>query len=325
MFRIFVLAALTVSVGLAGFTISQTGRIARAFPPRGQFVEIDNARMHYTERKPDRQARATVLLLHGASGNQADMMVPLGDRLAAEGFRVLAFDRPGHGWSQRPGGRADASPAVQAALIRRAVEMLGVDKVLLVAHSLAGVVATNLAIEHQSFVSGLVLVAPVTHPWPGGIEAYYTVAATRVIGQLFTRLLVMPMALLRFESGLEFVFKPNVPPTDYLQRTGAQLVLRPSSFMANAQDVAGLHAFVEKQAPRLPEIKTPTAIVTGDSDTIVLTHIHSYGSAKEIPGATLKVLPNVGHSVHWAEPQAVVDAVLEVAGRGAQATEVGAR
>ena len=62
-------------------------------------------------------------------------------------------------------------------------------------------------------------------------------------------------------------------------------------------------------------ITAPTAIVTGDHDGVVLAHVHAYGSARDIPHATLKVLPGVGHSPHWADPDAVVASVLEVAGR----------
>ena len=62
-------------------------------------------------------------------------------------------------------------------------------------------------------------------------------------------------------------------------------------------------------------ITAPTAIVTGDHDGIVWTTLHAYGSAKLIPGATLTVLPGVGHSPHWADPDSVVAAVLSVAAR----------
>lgn len=314
MLKIILLATLAIIAGLAAFTLWQGARIAAAFPPAGKFVEIDGGRMHYTERRPDGAPRGTVLLIHGASGNQADMMVPLGERVAAQGFRVVAFDRPGQGWSDRI-SRRDASPAVQADRLRRAAEKIGVDRAIIVAHSLAGVAATNLALDHRDFTAGLVLVAPVTHPWPGGIAAYYTLASTPVIDQIFARLFVMPIGVRALEPGLAGVFAPNPAPSDYLDRTGVALVLRPEAFMANAQDVAALYDFVTGQSPRLAQIEAPTAIVTGDTDSIVLTHIHSYGSAREIPGATLNVLKGVGHSPHWVNPQAVVEAVSEVATR----------
>ena len=323
--RLIGLGFLLLIVGLAAFTQWKSAEIAARFPPTGQFVDVDGGRLHYTQRAAVGRERGTVVLIHGASGSQADMMIPLGDRLAALGFKVVAFDRPGHGWSDRPDGRRDASPARQAQLIRQGAEHLGIHQAIVVAHSLAGVLATNLAIEQLDFTAGLVLVAPVTHPWPGGVALYYTLAATPVADEIFTRLLSLPIGLAAIPAGVDGVFAPNTPPPDYAEQTGVQLLLRPSEFMANSEDVNVLHDFVTRQAPRLHEIKAPTAIVTGDSDGVVLTHIHSDGSARDIPGATLKVLPGVGHSAHWVDPQAVVDAVAQVADRVGEKALVGAR
>ena len=153
---------------LAAYTRWESGRIGLRYPPRGAFVAVTGGRLHYTEQPPTGAERATVLLLHGASGNEADMMLPLGAPLAARGFRVIAFDRPGYGWSDRPDGSDDSRPERQASLIREALAGLGIHRVIVLGHSLAGVVSTNLALDHQDLTQGLVLLAPVTHPWPGG-------------------------------------------------------------------------------------------------------------------------------------------------------------
>ena len=306
-----------LSLVAAGFAYThwRAARIAADFPPRGRFEASIGGRLHYVERPAVGTLRATVLLLHGASGNQADVMGPLGDRLAALGFRVIAIDRPGHGWSERPGGRADASPARQAALIRAALARLGITQAIVVGHSWSGALAANFALDHADFTQGLVLLAPVTHPWPGGVTWYYTPASTPGLDQLFTRLLTLPAGERSLDAGVRSVFAPHPPPPHYARATGLALVLRPAEFMANAQDVAGLKAFVTAQAPRLSGIRAPTVIVTGDKDGVVLTRIHSYGSARDIPGAVLVVLPGVGHSPHHSAPDAVADAIEGVAKR----------
>ena len=310
---LLVIGALAVSYGL---TAIETERIGRAYPPMGSFIPIGGgARLHYTERRPAGAPRGTVVLLHGASGNQADLMLPLGDRLATAGFRVIAPDRPGHGWSDRPDQEADASPARQATLIRRGLESMGIRHAIVLGHSLAGAVAVSFALDQADFTDGLVLLAPVTHPWPGGIAWYYTPAASPLIGPLFNRTITMPIGLLSIGAGVRAVFAPQEPPPDYARRIGASLVLRPDEFQANAQDVAHLKAFVEAQAQRMGAITAPTAIVSGDHDGVVLTRIHSLGSLRDIPGATLKLLPGVGHSPQWADPASVVAAVVEVADR----------
>ena len=309
------IVAIAVPVTLYGVTAWQSARISAQFPPQGQFVEVGKGRLHLTQRQPQGAMRGTIVLIHGASGNQADMMLPLGDRLAAKGFRVVAVDRPGLGWSDRPDGRADASPARQAKLIREALEKIGIDHAIIVAHSLAGAIGVNFALDQKDFTQGLVLISPVTHPWPGGIAWYYHVAATPVVDEIFSRLISLPVGLASLQTGIEHVFAPQKPPANFLQITGVPLVLRPETFMANAEDVAGLEDFVTLQAPRMPQIRLPVAIVTGDQDKVVLTHIHSYGSARDIPGATLKVLPGVGHSPHHSDPDAVVASIVEVADR----------
>jgi pimeloyl-ACP methyl ester carboxylesterase len=310
------LVPLALALLLFVFTRIMAARIAAANPPSGAFVSVAGGRLHYTELPARGAERAVVALLHGASGNQADMMLPLGKGLSERGFRVFAFDRPGYGWSDRPDGRADADPRQQARLIHEALATLGVREAIVVGHSLAGMTSCALALDFPAFTRGLVLVSPVTHPWPGGgVDLYYEIAAAPVIGELFTETIALPAGLLAMRTALTGVYAPQEPPPGYIARAGLELVLRPASFRANAQDVAAAYAAVVEQAPRLRDIKAPTAIVTGDHDSVVLTKVHSYGSARDIPGATLTVLPGVGHAPHWAAPEAVIDAVDSVAKR----------
>src|SRR6478752_6963598 len=131
---ILVLVAFVAAVfgGLAAYSAYGVRGVERAHPPGGRFVEVAGGRLHLLELGP--ADAPAVVLLHGASGNLADMRVALGDRLAAA-HRVILVDRPGHGWSDRPDGPADASPARQAALIHQALERIGVTRAILVGHS----------------------------------------------------------------------------------------------------------------------------------------------------------------------------------------------
>src|SRR5215210_2040147 len=95
------------------------------------------------------------------------------------------------------------------------------------------------------------------------------------------------------------------------------LVLRPGAFRANAEDVSGLYAFVARQSRRYGAIRAPTAIVSGEADTIVWTNLHSRSLEREIPGARLVVLPGVGHMPHHAAPDIIareIEAVAAAAG-----------
>ena len=254
------------------------------------------------------------MLLHGASGNQADLMVPLGAPLAARGFRVQDFDRPGHGWSDRPDGEeGDASPARQAVLIAEGLHRLGVADAIVVGHSWSGALAAVFALDHRDVTGGIVLLSPVVYPWPTGIEWYYGPAASRWLGPAFTHVVTLPVGQLLLPAGVASVFSPQPVPPHFAERTGVELVLRADEFENN--DLFHLHAFVTELGPRLPGIAIPTAIVAGDGDTIAPAYFHGVRLAREVRGATIDLLHGRGHSPQWSDPGVVVAAIVSVADR----------
>lgn len=317
---------LAVIVALVAVSAAMTAigarLIARAYPPTGTFVEADGIRLHVVDL--DRRAKPVaddppVVLLHGASGNFEDMRLALGDALSLH-HRVIMIDRPGLGWSDRPLDDADASPARQAQMISEVLEHFDIDRAIVVAHSLAGVVATALALDDPFRVAGLVLIAPVSHPWPGGVAWYYRVASAPVIGPLFARTFALPVGMLLLGPAVDAVFAPQSPPRDYAARTGTSLVLRPESFLANARDVVGLYDFVTGQAPRYADITAPTTIITGDRDVTVSTDIHARALARALPRGKLIVLPGIGHMVQHVAADRVIAEIDELAMQARAAT-----
>jgi pimeloyl-ACP methyl ester carboxylesterase len=197
-----------VAVLLAALTAIGTVAIERQYPPQGRFVDVAGGRLHVLERgKPD---APVVVLLHGASGNLQDVNAALGAPLAAR-YRVIMIDRPGHGWSDRPGGD-DASPARQAVLIAQALEKLGVAHAIIVGVSWSGALATSYALAFPQRVAGLVLLAPVSHPWPGGIAWNYRLASMPVLGPLFVRTVLMPLAYPIMDGLVRAAFAPQPMP-----------------------------------------------------------------------------------------------------------------
>jgi pimeloyl-ACP methyl ester carboxylesterase len=313
---VIVVVAVVAILGLgAVVTAIGVAQIARAHPPAGIFVPVTGGRLHVVDLAPARPSGdPPVVLLHGASGNLEDQRLTLGTTLAAS-RRVILVDRPGHGFSDRPDGISDASPARQAALIVEALDGLGVRRATIVGHSLAGAVATAFALDFPDRVAGLVLLAPVTHPWKGGLHWYNRIASTPVVGPLFAHTLVLPLGMLLFGPGVENAFAPQSAPADYARRAAAMLVLRPDEFVANAQDLAALKAFVAAQVPRYRDIAAPTVVITGDRDTTVSPDIHARAVATLIPGAKLVVLQGIGHMLPHVAPQVIVAAIDEVAAK----------
>ncbi len=309
------IALLVLVAALAFFTAVQTFRIEARHPPAGRRVEVGGGAIHVLDRAAEGEERGAVLLIHGASGNASDMFVALAERLARRGFRVLSVDRPGHGWSDRIGGRAAASPVLQADVLRRAAEKLGVARAVVAAHSLGAITGLAMALDHPGFVRALVLIAPVSHPWPGGVAWYYSIGAHRLFGPPFRRLLSLPIGMAWMASAVASVFAPNPAPADFIKATGLRLVLRPCHFGANCEDVACAEAAVAVLSPRYGQIRAPTEVITGDSDGVVYAHIHSNGLARDIPGARLTTLAGVGHSPHHAAPDRVAETLQEAEGR----------
>ena len=176
-----VISVVTALVLLALATQAGIVAVQRAFPPQGRMIAVEGATLHVVDIGP-RDAGLPIVMLHGASSNLEAMRRPLGDMLAGN-HRVILIDRPGHGWSTRA-RRQDSTPQIQARMIDEALGKLGIDRAVFVVHSWSGALGARIALDHPSRVAGLVMLAPVTHPWRGGVGRYNEIIATPVIGPL---------------------------------------------------------------------------------------------------------------------------------------------
>ncbi len=274
--RLALLLLLPLLGGLALWGALAAARATRRFPPTGIFVPVTGGRLHLRDFAPAGGGfigpERTIVMLHGASCNLLALTLPLAGPLSQR-FRVIAIDRPGHGHSDRPGGRDSASITRQAALIAEAMAAAGAPRAIILAHSFSGALALTLAMDHPERVAGLVLLSPVSHPWPGGIDWTYHAGSLPVIDGLFSRLMLAPGAAFTMQAGVRSVFAPQQPPPDYVNKTALPLLLRPQEFMANAQDVAGLADHVAERSKHYGTIQAPTLVISGDEDRIVYTSI----------------------------------------------------
>ena len=299
--------ALTILALLAFGTQCGVIAIERMHPPEGHFVEVRDARLRVIDSGPDVAGEPAIVLIHGASANLESIRQPLGDRLA-ERHRVIMIDRPGHGWSSR-GRLADSTPAIHAGMIGEALERLGIRRAILVGHSWGGAVLPALALQDSRRIAGLVMLAPVTHPWKTGVAWYHTLAATPLIGPLFAYTLEMPIALALLRPGASGVFLPQPMPEHYIGDTGLPLLVRPREFLANGHDMVTLEASVAKLQPRYGELRLPIVVFHGDADKTVSIDIHARSFAREVASARLIELPGVGHMVQNAAPAVIIEAI----------------
>ncbi|MEH2529550.1 pimeloyl-ACP methyl ester carboxylesterase [Bradyrhizobium sp. AZCC 1588] len=301
MLVVILVAALAVLalVTQAGVLLSE-----RAHPAQGRMVEVAGGALHILDIGPRDAAGPPVVMLHGASSNLEVMRQPVGERLAGK-HRVILIDRPGHGWSTRARLR-DSTPEIQARMIEEALTNLGVGQAIFVVHSWAGALGARIALDYPHSVAGLVMLAPVAYPWPGGVGRYNKLIATPVVGPLFAYTITLPLGMLLADSGARGVFLPQTMPDGFVKNTATPLLLRPREFIANARDLVTLKAAVAEQVPRYGEIKAPVTIITGDADKTVSTNIHSRPFAAAAPKTKLIVLPGVGHMIQNAVPDLVI-------------------
>ena len=316
MFLLIVLAALA-SLAL----VTWTGAVLaeRAHPAQGKMVEVAGGTLHVVELGPF--GATPIVMLHGASSN-LEVMRPLADRLA-QTHRVILVDRPGHGWSTRA-NLSDSTPQPQARMISEALQKLDVPPAIVVAHSWSGALALRIALDHPDRVAGLVMLAPVAYPWPGGVSQYNYAVTTPVIGPLLAHTVTLPLGLLLADSGVRSVFAPQAMPESFVKDSATRLLLRPREFVANAWDLVSLRAAMAEQAPRYADITVPITIIAGDVDKTVSTHIHSQPLAKTARNTRLIVLNGVGHMIQYAAPDLVMAEIEAMADSLTRSTETAA-
>jgi len=270
-------------------------------------IAVAGAALHIVDIGPRDAVGPPIVMLHGASSNLEVMRQPVGQRLA-ENHRVILIDRPGHGWSTRA-NLADSTPEIQGRMIDAALAKLGVGRAIFVVHSWAGALGLRMALDYPQRVAGLVMLAPVAYPWPGGVGQYNRIVTLPVIGPLLAYTITLPLGTFVAESGARGVFLPQTMPDGFIENAATSLLLRPCEFLANAWDLVTLKAAVAEQAPRYAGIKAPITILSGDVDKTVSTDIHSHPLAAAAPNARLIVLSGVGHMVQNAVPDLVVSEI----------------
>ncbi|MEO0328643.1 MAG: alpha/beta hydrolase [Pseudomonadota bacterium] len=285
--------------------------IEKEFPPIGSVVSINGSKLHFMDMFVEAQKeQPVVVFIHGASGNLRDALTVYRDKLNGR-VRALYLDRPGHGYSEPFDGSND--PKAQANAIAGLLDYLEIKQAILVGHSFGGVIATAFGVLHRDKTAGLILLAPVSHPWYTGVDWHYDVANLPVLGWLFSNTFAPTGGSLIYPKAVKKVFAPNPMPADYKETSGTRLVLRPSNFYENAKDVARVHDHVADFHPRYKEIQAPTFIYHGDRDDIVSLEIHSInGLSQDIESAQLNILEGVGHKPDYIAAEKVVADIVSL-------------
>ncbi|RYD89180.1 MAG: alpha/beta fold hydrolase, partial [Sphingomonadales bacterium] len=145
---IWVLLGVIVLLGaLLGWSAYISGKINKALPAEGQRLTVKGVDFHYLDLGP-RDAPA-IVMIHGILSNWRVFTYALAPAMARD-HRVVVVDRPGWGHSRLTGGRLDI--AEQGDAIAALIDKLGLEKPLLVGHSMGGAVSLAIALAHPDKV-----------------------------------------------------------------------------------------------------------------------------------------------------------------------------
>jgi pimeloyl-ACP methyl ester carboxylesterase len=279
-------------------------RIERRYPAEGKFISVDGVRLHYLEQGEG----PPLVLIHGNAVSAEDFRLSgMLDRLA-QTHRVIAFDRPGYGYSERPRSKLWTARA-QALHLLAALDALGVQKPLVVGHSWGTLVALNMVLEQPDDVGGLVLMSG--YYWPT-LRLDAPVAgwlAVPLVGDIM-RYTVSPLfGRLNAPLVLEAMFAPAKVPAVFAHWFKGGMALRPSQLRASGADGALMPIEAARIAGRLTEIRALALVMAGTGDKVVNFEANTARLARELLGGQVHAVEGAGHMAHHTATEEMLAAI----------------
>ena len=269
------------------------------------FVNVDGANLHFVIKGQGQP----VVLIHGNPGSCQDwsrLYVPISSR-----YRVIAFDRPGHGHSDRPNHRP-ITVEVQAEMLHAALTQLKIERPIIVGHSWGGALALVYTLNFPNEISGVALLAPAVYESDDGVSFLSKLPGWPVIGDVLNFLFTPLLGAWLVRTDIAKAFAPDPVPKKYLRHVLNEWTA-PKKVKWYSVDDALLNESLPRFADRYREIILPVAIVTGDSDQIVPAKQNAERLYQALPHSHLNLLPQTGHQIPFTHPEAVLAAIDHIA------------
>jgi pimeloyl-ACP methyl ester carboxylesterase len=271
--------------------------------PDSLFLTARGIQVHY---KQAGEGQPIFILLHGFGASLFSWHKVL-DPLGEQG-RVLAYDRPAFGLTERPmewGETNPYSPDFQPVLLIEWMDQLGIESAVLVGNSAGGTVAIQTALAHPERVRALILVNPAVYTGgtPSLLRPLFRLPQVDRLGPLFVRGIQA--------RGEEFINMAWHDPSlitpeiwdGYTRPLQADNWDRALWDFTRSSRQLGLEDL-------LGELDLPVLVIAGDDDRIVPTG-DSRRAAQDIPSAVFVELENCGHLPQEECPQAFMQALLD--------------
>ena len=277
-------------IASAIFTRQIAGKVDKAMPPIGEFVDVSAGRIHYVEKGEGR----TLLLVHGLSGSLHNFGYALTERLA-ERYHVVAIDRPGCGHSERDSDEEARLPR-QAALIAEFIEKKGLEKPIIVGHSLGGAISLRLALDHPELVGGLAMISPLTEIQTSAPGVFSGIdIASPAVRRLIANTIAIPSSIRNGPKVVAAIFKPEAAPEDFRNKGGGLLTLRPCAFYGTSTDLHAVPMDIADQVARYGELSVPLGMLYGEDDNVLSADRNIAAVQSVQPDVHVVRMPGVGH------------------------------
>jgi pimeloyl-ACP methyl ester carboxylesterase len=276
-------------------------------PPAGQFLEVNGVRLHYVERG----SGTPLVLLHGNGSMIQDFESSGLIDLAARNYRVIAFDRPGFGHSDRP-RNVVWTPAAQAELINSALHQLDVSHAIFLGHSWGASVAVALALKYPQSVQGLVLASGYYYPTLRPDVVALSAPAVPLVGDVLGHTLSPIVSRVMWPLLMAKIFGPRSVPKKF-DGFPKEMALRPSQIRASAAESALMIPDAFYFRDEYANLKMPVVIVAGDQDRLVDIDAQSNRLHRDVPQSRFHRVPGAGHMIHQTATGVVMSAINEAA------------
>ncbi|HSD46264.1 MAG TPA: alpha/beta hydrolase [Pyrinomonadaceae bacterium] len=269
------------------------------------FVKVDGIRVHFQEA--GHKSNPTLVLIHGfASSTLVWSKVFL--RFAEAGFRVIAVDMLGFGYSGKP-RNGEYTIGGQARLLIGLLDRLGIKRATLVGSSYGGAVAATCALDHSNRIEKLVLVGTVNNNRPLRFKLM-RIFGSPVVGAVVSPLLIGSRRLLR--KRMKRVYDRHEWVLDERRVDARHFPLR-----ASGTQRAIIRTVRSWDAERISRdahlIRQPTLLIWGEND-LEIPLADGERLHEAIPGSRFVVFRNCGHLPHEEYPEAFTKVVTDFCG-----------
>jgi pimeloyl-ACP methyl ester carboxylesterase len=287
-------------------------RAERRNPPMGRFITVDGVRLHYVEQGTG----SPLVLLHGNGSMIQDFKSSGLIDLAAKTYRVIAFDRPGFGYSDRPRSIV-WTPEAQAELINAALRQMGVSQPLVLGHSWGALVAVALALKYPHSIRALILASGYYYPTVRADVLVLSPPAMPLIGDILSHTVSPILGRLLWPMFVRKIFGPRRVPKKFAGFP-EEMAMRPSQIRASAAETALMIPAALNFREAYGHLKMPVIIVAGTEDRVVEAQ-QSVELHHAIDHSTLRCIPNTGHMVHQTATAQLMSAIDTVASQTKEA------